>query len=484
MFLLATWLLAGSLVAAPPAATVAEAYARAVGRHQSGDLEGAVKTYREVLEAEPRHVGALANLGVALAALGRYAEAIRSYREALELRPGDAGLRTNLALAHYKSADLAAAVEVLEGLHGERPADVRTTLLLADCRLRLGQYDRVEALLRPLEAERTGDRAVLYMLGMALVRGGKPEEGQSRIDALLRGGNSAEAQYLLGSAAFQGGDYPRAVEHLGQALSLGPALPALRSYYGRALLFTGDADGAEAALREAVASDANDYEASYHLASILATRGRPQEARPFAERAAELRPQSAEARALLDGLDRPIAGPGQASSPLVGRPAPDVELLRADGTPFRVSSLRGRPLVLVLGSYTCPQLRHGAGEVNRLYERHREGVAFLLAYIREAHPEGEAWQSTVNRREGVSLPEARTLAERAEHAAACRRALTIPYEAALDTLDGRAEAAFSAFPSRVFVIDAGGVVTYSTALDVESFRPDELEAAVSAVARR
>ncbi len=295
--------------------------------------------------------------------------------------------------------------------------------------------------------------------------------------ALLRGGNSAEAQYLLGSAAFQGGDYPRAVEHLGQALSLGPALPALRSYYGRALLFTGDADGAEAALREAVASDANDYEASYHLASILATRGRPLEARAFAERALELRPQSAEARALLDGLDRPPAGPRPASSPLVGRPAPDVELLRADGTPFRLSSLRGRPLVLVLGSYTCPQLRHGAGAVNRLHERYREDVAFLLAYIREAHPEGEAWQSTVNRREGVSLP-------RAEHAAVCRRALGIPYEVALDGLDGPAEAAFSAFPSRAFVIDAGGVVTYSTGLDVESLRPDELDAAVAAVARR
>ncbi len=141
-------------------------------------------------------------------------------------------------------------------------------------------------------------------------------------------------------------------------------------------------------------------------------------------------------------------------SPLVGHAAPDVELRRPDGSAFPLSSLRGRPLVLVLGSYTCPQLRHGAPEVNRLYERHRDHARFLLAYIREAHPEGEAWQSTVNRREGISLPEARSVEERAEHAALCRRELKIPYEAALDGLDGKAEAAFSAFPSRVFVIDA------------------------------
>jgi hypothetical protein len=139
--------------------------------------------------------------------------------------------------------------------------------------------------------------------------------------------------------------------------------------------------------------------------------------------------------------------------------------------------------VLVLGSYTCPQLRHGAPAVNRLHERYGERARFLLAYMREAHPAGEAWESTVNQREGVSLAEARTVAERGEHAALCRKELQIPYEAVLDGLDGKAEAAFSAFPSRVFVIDASGTVTFSSALDVESFREPALEAAIAAASR-
>jgi hypothetical protein len=137
----------------------------------------------------------------------------------------------------------------------------------------------------------------------------------------------------------------------------------------------------------------------------------------------------------------------------------------------------------VIGSYTCPQLRNGAPEVNRLYERHKKDAGFLMAYIREAHPDGEAWQSTINRREGIGLPEARSLPERAEHAAVCRRELKIPFETALDGLDGTVEAAFSAFPSRVFVIDARGTVTFSSALDVESFRPEALESAIEAVTR-
>jgi len=471
------------VTAALPAEDARAALARAVARHQSGDLEGAVRAYRESLALAPSVEG-LSNLGAALAALGRYQEAIEAYRGALALAPSDGRIRHNLALAYYKSADLVRAAEELEALQASQPADVRTTLLLADCRLQMGEPLAVEELLRPLAASRPDDRAVTYLLGMALVRGGKVQEGQRLVETLLRDGDSAEAQYLLGSAAFMAGDYPQAVERFTRALQRNPQLPSLRSYYGRALLFTGDAGGAEEAFRDALAASPNDFEANYFLGSVLAARGRPQDARPFARRAAELRPQSDQARDLLASLDDPSkAAAAKDESPLVGHPAPDVELRRPDGTPFRLSSLRGRPLVLVFGSHTCPQLRHGAREINRLYERQKDAARFLMAYIREAHPDGEGWQSTINRREGIGLPEARSVAERAEHAALCRKELGMPYEAVVDDLDGKAEAAFSAFPSRVFVIDGAGTVTFSSALDLESFRPPALEAAIAAAAR-
>ena len=475
-------LLEAFLGAAPPEDAGA-ALARAVALHQAGNLEEAVAAYRESLALAPS-VEARSNLGAALAALGRYGEAIEAYRGALAMAPGDGRIRYNLALAYYKSADLSRAAEELAALHAAQPGHLRATLLLADCRLQLGEPAAVEELLRPLRASRPDDRAVTYLLGMALVRGGKVEEGQKLVETLMQNGDSAEAQYLVGSAAFMAGDYPRAVERFSSALQKNPRLPSLRSYYGRALLFTGDADGAEQAFREALAESPNDYEASYFLGSVLATRGRPGDARPFVERAVELRPQSAPAKDLLASLDAPTkAAPPQDVSPLVGHPAPDVVLYRPDGRSFPLSSLRGRPLVLVLGSYTCPQLRNGVPEVVRLYERYGSRARFLLAYMREAHPDGEAWQSTINRREGIRLPEARSLPERAEHAALCRKRLEIPFETALDGLDGKAEAAFSAFPSRVFVIDAAGTVTFSSALDVESFRPEALEAAIAAALR-
>jgi peroxiredoxin len=214
-------------------------------------------------------------------------------------------------------------------------------------------------------------------------------------------------------------------------------------------------------------------------------RLRPDEARPFAERALRLRPQSEEARELRARLDQPAAAPSLEGdrSPLVGKAAPDVELRRPDGGTFRVSSLRGKPALLAFGSYTCPQFRHGAPVLARLQERYRGRVEFRLVYIREAHPQGEAWQSTVNERQGVSLPEARSETERSEHAALCRQRLAIPFEAALDAMDGKAEAAYGAFPSRAFVIDKAGKVVFTTALDEESLRPEALEAALDAALR-
>ena len=105
----------------------------------------------------------------------------------------------------------------------------------------------------------------------------------------------------------------------------------------------------------------NDYDANYYLASILAVRQRPVEARPLADHALQLRPGSEDDRKLLAEIEQPGGTPPPAdASPLLGKAAPDVELRRPEGGTFRLSSLRGQPVLLAFGSYTCPQLRHRA----------------------------------------------------------------------------------------------------------------------------
>jgi tetratricopeptide (TPR) repeat protein len=467
----------------PPAPWAQEArqrYQEAVALHQAGDLEAAVAAYREVLALGGRNPAARSNLGAALAALGRYEEAIEAYRAALEV-VSDPGIRLNLALALYKSGDMAEAAEELERLRGAKPDDLRVLLLLADCRFRLGQLDLVEELLRPAAEAHPDNRAVLYLLSVTLARNGKVEESQPLVDRLLESGDSAEARFVLGTMAFSAGNMPEALREFSRALELNPALPSLRSYYGRALLFTGDADAARAAFEETLAADPNDYDAHFYLASILATRGLVEEARPHAERARQLRPGSEDVASLLASMDDPgSVDPGGDSSPLVGKPAPDLVLRRAGGSAYPLAELRGQPVLLVFGSLSCPLFRTSAPDLNALYDEYGERVAFRMVYMREAHPEGESWESTINIREGIRVPAARTEAERAETADRCRAVLDIPYEIALDSMAGEGEAAFEAFPSRAFVIDAEGSVTFSMGLGEQS-RPEALARALDLV---
>ena len=448
---------------------------RAIQLHQAGDLPAAMREYRACIAAEPDRVEARSNLGAILVKLGHYQEAIEQYEAALKVAAREVAprLRFNLALAYYKSFQIPEAAAELENLHRAQPADLNLALLLADCRLRSGEYQSAIDILTPFEASQPDQAALDYVLGLALIRSGRVTEGQSRVDRILRRGDSAEGHFLLGAALFTAGNYPGAVTELANAAALNPSVPSLQSYYGQALLYTGDAEGAVEAFRKELAANPNDFDANFQLASILAQRGKIAEARPLLERAALVRPGSRETRdALVNGFrtSQPAkADPGIAQ----GSPAPSVGSL----------DLRrlAKPIVLVFGSYTCPKLRGSAADLKRVAEEYRGRVDFRLVYIREAHAEGGAesqWQSTINMKEGISVAQARTLPEKQDHAALCLRQLKLPFPAVVDGMDGAAETAYQAWPSRLYLIGRDGKVAFNTRLGELDFRPAELEAAI------
>jgi tetratricopeptide (TPR) repeat protein len=512
--------------------TTPQIFARAAEAFRSGDFEAAIRGYRAVLAAEPANFPARSNLGGALVRLGRYTDAITEYRAALDLapRPAIAPVRLNLGLAYYKSGQIEDAAREFEEVRGIQPGELNPTLLAADCYLRLGEFTKVEELLLPILPSHPDDRALEYMLAMAYIRGGEVKKGQAMIDHLLRQGGSAEAHFLIGSVAFMAKDYPAAVKELGEAVAADPALPSLLSYYGRALLFTGDPEGASKAFRDQLASDPNDYDANLQLAEILRAARSYNDARPKYEKALALQPASIEARyglAILDlaakqpdaarkrleeitvrapqyadahqslaeafdqlgrkqesERERALAASLRSPSPVEGiapdAEAPDFSLASPTGALApRLSSLRGKPVVLIFGSYTCPKFRSQVDALNRLSERYRDRAAFLLVYIREAH--GDAtWQSSVNQREGVAQPDAASIGQKREYASACLRKLKIPYAAVVDGMDGAVEKTYAAWPSRVYLIDRNGRVKFNSLLDQERFDAPALEAAIQA----
>jgi tetratricopeptide (TPR) repeat protein len=498
---------------------------------QSGQFAAAADAYKALLRLRPEDVATHVNLGVVLVQLGKFDEAIDQYEAANRLLPGDPRIALNLALAYEKSGRLSLAAAQFESLHQMNEQDRRITMLLADCHLQMGDDQRVIELLQPLDDANSTDLALPYMLGTALIRTRHIAEGQVLLDRILRNGDSAEARFLLGTRMFESGDYPAAVKELSSAIELNPKLPEIQSFYGRSLLNTGDADGAASAFRNELSGNPNDYAANLGLGQILLVRKQYGEARPFLIRATEVRPQSAEAllalgecfsregdwqkarqplkaavqaipnsveahrelAAVYTRLDSPkdaahehaeivrlqASIAAKEAGPKVNEMAPRFTLAdAATGKKVRLADFRGKkPVVIVFGSYTCPNFRSSSDTLKSLYRKYGGQIPFLLVYIREAHA-NSSWQSTRNVRDAINMAPAADLTEKKGYAALCTRKLHLPFPALVDGMDGAVETAYAAWPSRAFVVGADGRVLYSTRLTELDFQPVDMAAAL------
>jgi tetratricopeptide (TPR) repeat protein len=293
-FLLAALLLVGPVARAQPVAAPpdpAAAFARAVALHQAGDVEGAVAAYEEALRLGVDSPALHSNLGAAYTRLGRLDDAIEQYRRALLADGANVAIRRNLALAYYKSGRLAEAATELQTVVAAQPPNESATLLLADCLFRLGQPGRVVELLQPLAGHAAEERAVSYLLGMALLAQGQMEQAQAAIDRVLRD-DSPEAHVFLAAMYMRDEDCKKAGPEIQKALDANPKLPLVNYLHGKCLAGGEPSDwaGAMEAYRAELAVDPNHFEANLLLGDTLREGGRHEEALPFLERALRLRP--------------------------------------------------------------------------------------------------------------------------------------------------------------------------------------------------
>jgi len=263
---------------------------RAIALHQAGDIDGAIREYRVYLKLRPSAFEARSNLGAALARAGRYDEAVAEYKLALERDPSNPGVLLNLALAYYKSGQFSAAARELAGVRALQPDNSQALLLEADCHLRLGENKQVIELLAPIEKSNQDDLAVVYLLGTALIRDQQPVRGQVLIERILKNGDSAEARLLMGTTKMMVSDYAGALTDLKRAVELNPQLPDVYSYYGMALLHTGDTAGAADAFRKELAANTNDFTSNLQLGAHERQDEEWEKALKHLERALQLRP--------------------------------------------------------------------------------------------------------------------------------------------------------------------------------------------------
>lgn len=144
-------------------------------------------------------------------------------------------------------------------------------------------------------------------------------------------------------------------------------------------------------------------------------------------------------RHVLDDLRYHPTDPGP------GDRVPPFDLPTLDGGRFRHDDLGPRPVLLVVGSQTCPVTRSAAPRLDALHAAYGDRVRFVLVQTREAHP-------------GEHLPQPRTAEEKTAHAVAMRDDLRVTYEVAVDDVEGTLHRALGPKPNSAYVLRPDGTI--------------------------
>lgn len=130
-----------------------------------------------------------------------------------------------------------------------------------------------------------------------------------------------------------------------------------------------------------------------------------------------------------------------------GQPSGSFELPTTSGGAFRSEDLRrqGQWAFVIFGSQTCPVTASAVEGLSRLYRMYGGAFRFVLVQVREAHP-------------GEQVGQPHTHDGKVERARGLQRRFAIPFEVAIDDIDGTFHQRLGARPNSAFVIDPTGVV--------------------------
>ena len=251
-----------------------------------------------MLAAAPGYAEARANLGVVLSRLGNYEDAISSYQEALRLNPELTPILLNLGIAHYRVGQFAKAVEALERFLAIAPNHTQAHQLTGISLVELGrERDAIPHLESTLPAD--DDVTVLYSLGLAYLRLGRPELDSILARLTAHSDGAALARLLQGQARLESLEIEKAAADLEAAERLSPDLPRLQFLLGLAYFKLGKSAEARARYERELVRVPTDFLTLYYLAVVLDQQGDLNGAKQRIEAAMSQEPQSAEALTLM-----------------------------------------------------------------------------------------------------------------------------------------------------------------------------------------
>ena len=237
-------------------------FATAMRLHQAGQIAQAEPLYRQILDIDPGHLGALNFLGVLAQASGDNWGAIQLLGRAITLDERIPDLHCNIAEAYRALGRLDEAID-----HHQRALQLEPEYIEARCNL-----------------------------GNALLQKGKLTAAAAQFQqALQQDPNLIPAYSGLGSALYRQGKLEEAAASYRRALALNPNDAGACNNLAVTLSEQGDLSEAATLFARAVSLKPDFAEAHINLGNALREQGKLSEAVAQCRRALELRPDSVEA---------------------------------------------------------------------------------------------------------------------------------------------------------------------------------------------
>ncbi len=208
----------------------------ALSLHQSGNISGASKLYRELIERDGRNSQALHFLGIIEAGAGNIEQAKALMARALAIQPANLQFIENYATVLFQAGEFAAAIEAVRKGLLQAPTKVSLLYLSAIALFKLNrlpeslaQFDRLLSL-QPNHAIALNER------GAVLTEMKRYDAALASVDrALAINPRYAEAHAHKGNLLFDLRRHDEAFAAFDQALALAPNLPEAWLSRGKAL---------------------------------------------------------------------------------------------------------------------------------------------------------------------------------------------------------------------------------------------------------
>lgn len=131
-----------------------------------------------------------------------------------------------------------------------------------------------------------------------------------------------------------------------------------------------------------------------------------------------------------------------------GDSVPDFDLPTINRRRFRARGLiHHRATLMVFGSSSCPMTDASVPGLKALHRGFGARIQFVLVNVREAHP-------------GARLSQPQTAEDKLAHARYLRDLHDLPFDVAVDDIDGALHRAFGAKPNAAYLIGSDGLILY------------------------